>query len=550
MNKLFYLSSDPGSGKTHWIAKRLRRNQQRKEVITVYAAPSRQLLQEVEAKVPKSIKIDGTVYPSHVVKHIHKELKHARLGDVILITHAAFVKLQKFYQPENIEIIIDETMDLICEFDSRKLVRSLDWFLSIVDLKQSKDPNFERYKQLKIKPAKIKEVKRYIRSEDQDQAISIDETKQLLKYILDDRYKVLLSGTDKNVYVIVTLIDTAVFKIFKRSIFSSAFIESTEMFHLLLRDYQMLSVEHKVKLRDIRHQYSNVVIHPLFNRNRVFSKNQRDNCIVVPKEHKESLETNFSKNGKFSIEKLKKFQRQTRISSKGVDKKLIQATESIRGMLDHFYAVIRTSPNFGENTLVVVNKDVESYRPPVGLLIPPKSHGLNCYSTFTRLAFFAALNPNKRRLAFYRSVIPDYDPIYDWLINTLAQSVTRTAVRNPNNEQKIHVLVPDLTSAKLLKKKLYGMPSIKKLKEASDYAVLGIKDTLSAREKEERQKQAKKRYQDKNKDEIKAYKKTTEYQQRNKEYQQRYRERHREERREHLRNYMREYRKRLKEQSK
>jgi hypothetical protein len=541
MKKLHYISANPGSGKTHWIIKRLRRNIKRRELISLYVAPSKRLLSEVEQCLPKCLRIDGSTHHTRVVFHIHSALKHAKPGDVLLITHAAFVRIKEFFQDENLEVIIDETIDLICEFNTRKLVQSLDWFLSIVDLHLPDDPTYKDYKLLKIKPEKRKEVRKYIKSSDSDSSINVDETKELLKYILDDRYRVFISGMQrKDFYLIVTLIDTSVFKRFKRAIFSSAFIESTEMFHLLDKDYIMVDATAKAKLRQIDHQYANVVIYPLFKRNRIFSKNQRDSCIVVPKEHTEVLQLNFSQDDRFCLEAFNSFKRgaiqrlkKTETKHQSLD---FIAVHKVRGMLDHFYRIVKRSKIFGEDTLIVVNKDVESYKPPVGALMPAKSHGLNCYSDYTKVAFFTALNPDRYRTKFYKSVIPEYDPTNDWLINTLAQAVTRTSVRNPSNTQKVHVLVPDLTTARLLKKKLHGLPTIRIEDFAEDYNVLGVRDLLSKREREKRNRQKIEKFKNKNPN----------YQ---KEYHKQWREKNREKNRERNREYMRQYRLRKKQEA-
>lgn len=104
-----------------------------------------------------------------------------------------------------------------------------------------------------------------------------------------------------------------------------------------------------------------------------------------------------------------------------------------------------------------------------------KCHGLNEYSGYANIISLAALYPKPDIRNFYTAVVPQYDTQEDWMINTLAQCVYRTSLRDPESEDFIVIIVPNILIARSLQLKLKALPILLKHRMKGKHRVLSKK---------------------------------------------------------------------------
>jgi hypothetical protein len=94
--------------------------------------------------------------------------------------------------------------------------------------------------------------------------------------------------------------------------------------------------------------------------------------------------------------------------------------------------------------------------------LPNVPHGLNDYADYHNIAFLSALNPTPDHYRFLASVGLDAMAVYNAIYHqALYQSLMRTALRDPDNQQPINAIVPDLAAARYLQSVFDGAKVVK-----------------------------------------------------------------------------------------
>jgi len=101
-----------------------------------------------------------------------------------------------------------------------------------------------------------------------------------------------------------------------------------------------------------------------------------------------------------------------------------------------------------------------SGRPEVVFTVPrtPQLHGINKYSNRRGFTHLAALNPDPGLIRVYAGLIPKYDVDQDHSIENLVQTLYRTNLRDPDGVGPVLMIVPYMTGAHLLAKKIKCEP--------------------------------------------------------------------------------------------
>ena len=529
-----YLSAMPGAGKTTWILKHMYENFKKKRCIIVYAAPTKLLLTQVQADLFSRYNIHGEIILKErgdstiIEEKIDDFLYEAKKGDILLISHEALLRSKKrWHNSDIIELIVDEQMTLIREipqFQPQIKISTWDSLFEPIVL--------NTFSEIKIRKGKIKEAKELRKKLCSDAETHDSLSIKFLDWIMDSTFEVFAQCKKNKDFMkvsSVSIVSTSVFNNVNRAILVGAFLDSTEMFHVLKRDgHELVEMKENVFLRDMEHRFSKLKIYPLFARKRIISKSSRS-LLVCPTEFKQEIEQKYYKKGKFQKQN---FFRDSRIAansrrdlnskckSKGKqlpekdDRAIYFEDNSRLTVIDYFLKVWKTHPLFGlkeeSPTLLAANRDILTEQITslparyLDKLLSPKSHGLNSYTRYNRIAYFATMLPNPNRGKFYKDVLKGYSS-KEWTINALAQSVTRTAVRNPDSNETVNVLVPDFECAMELKKKFYDLPKILKLDIFNEYSILEnhlYKDYTGLTHDEKKRRRSSDYYQE-NQEEIK-----------------------------------------------
>lgn len=129
---------------------------------------------------------------------------------------------------------------------------------------------------------------------------------------------------------------------------------------------------------------------------------------------------------------------------------------------DQILSVVRDNTNQG--ALIATNKAFEEVVKADNHfeVISAKSHGLNAYSHVNEAAVIYSANPNPYDIAFMQTcaAVLGFDTnalvdayIYENVLDMLYQTVTRTAIRDPNYKNQLTFFVPDLRCAEFLDSK-------------------------------------------------------------------------------------------------
>ena len=123
--------------------------------------------------------------------------------------------------------------------------------------------------------------------------------------------------------------------------------------------------------------------------------------------------------------------------------RLIQATKQLFGDKNFLWQANKSMPGnpFGSN----------------GQRLPNKPHGLNAYSEIHNIAFLSALNPPSDHFRFLETRgLTGGDVRRAIYFQAAYQSVMRTSIRDPNNQDPKRIVVPDLHLAEYLQSKFPG----------------------------------------------------------------------------------------------
>lgn len=443
--------------------------------------------------------------------------RSAKPGDCLFITHQAFLNLAGLRSRKRIEVIFDEAGSFTIQSRKIKLDPvSLRVFHEYVDFTVCSDGKGQKteYRRLRLR-----------KEADWDHIPHIQLDKDfvaLLERLKSRRYDVYTinnRGDDHLFFDVVS--PTRIFRGFKRAVVMSAFFESSEMYHILAKRNRMVCINEELDMdrmrRILKNRYSKVVLHPVAVARKsavtgeslpILTKTLlHGNLLVTDKQYKMLLAFRArwrshlgQRNTAVTLIKLLRQGLSYLDSRSEFSMALRELKNKLRGafgnptmdpleifldistgILDEHDAISTAN---GGAALLVINKGLTRKQQHLAEqfeVISPRSHGMNQWSDRTALVFLGAFNPTPTMAKFFKFYIPKYNPTFEWVGNTALQNMNRTCIRDPNNINVVHAVLPDELIAKYVADQLGGVPKVMKprisigmyLNEKTDFKLFG-----------------------------------------------------------------------------
>lgn len=504
--KIYYLSCPPGVGKTRLAVHRMQAHLRESKGLIVYVAPTIDLLKEVRSFLCKGLEdserekirtaVSETVERGTVSFRLTALLNGESLpglpmqrlapGSVILMTHRGFLSLpDTLPRKDEMTVIFDEAYKFTAEFKPIKLKNEKERkILADLIAKNSKAVRNTSFRKFKLMSWPV-EAKLISHSKDGRKQFSV--LSEVLESAMNSRTDLYVrEGASQHHFHEITL-PSRVFQGFKTSIIMSAFLEDTQMWHLLKdnphvelkplwvrKEYKHIKkrvLEHTARIRD---RFARLCIFPLTLQSQPLSMTRLVNGVMVSSDKIDKLRTRLERLGIGSLYNLMQMADYTSILEPTESElKALHLLKKCKAKRNPFAWYMKTASEFVETlrqegkvqgrVLVSVN---ERYTKELGdnyqeyLRISTMSHGLNQYRDSNTLIYIAAVHPNPMTIALYHAVIPEYDYLKDHLADSCTQAVTRLCIRDVESETIAYVLLPDMGTAELLRSKLMGRPTI------------------------------------------------------------------------------------------
>lgn len=428
-----YVSAPAGSGKTY-TAIRYAVDMAKLGEKVIIAQPSKQCISEWHPKTReyadgfKSTKVpvyrfDGDVCEAgHILQAILEHMEDpAKRGEVMFITHAALLSITDWPLPENWHLIVDEIPNPDRFFDKHLPVNH--GFLS--DAIEWEDFSADNVRVIASDTALLE---RYARNEQRDDIDGLfqDMAKCLLSpyfktfAVRENLHRSLDGDTEGGKYPLYMfgLLQPWVFDGFKSAIIMGAcFIES-----LLYMLWSIQGVDFK------RH-------------NRLTS-----GLRYTEHPNGDRLEIYYLTDDKWS--------KRLSTKSKELDGKPVSNND---------IALEAVKEVFGDEPFTyLVNKDAEDkarlmFHDCAAEPLPHSPHGLNCFDHYDNIAAIASFLPPPYHHRFLSNFNLDGDAIRDAVHNqTIYQAITRTSLRDLDNDKPVKVLVTDKHVADWLARQFPG----------------------------------------------------------------------------------------------
>lgn len=370
---------------------------------------------------PKIHKLHGdslAVPHKRVCDDLNSRLRNSEpdVGEVLICTHAAFLKLKYFHNPSAWDVIIDEIPDVVTTYD--ELIKVYDKDSDILDYLDITDTE-ETYVPLKIRrkrgiKARVKGFGRY------------HKLKPLADMLLDPYATTYIKRSAWNQF--------------------PSKMRSEDSFKL--QAYSVLNA-------NFFHRFNSVTVMGAHFKDSLFSKVMEhegisfyDAGIDGDDLDTSNLRYQHHVQGELtSISYLTENAWSKWFRSKPVD----PSVPNIKVMDD----VISTAFDHTDNEAVLYtfNNDVgdfENHRSSMRLSGSP--YGLNCYMDYTSIIFLSSLNPTP---GFYHFLLEKYGIDSEFVANAIYfqkayQAIMRTAIRNPEDTRIKKIVVPDRRLAEWL----------------------------------------------------------------------------------------------------
>ena len=458
---------------------------------------------------------------------VESHINNANPGDCFLITQVAYFNSLKLENKDKIILLFDEAGDVSIKSDSVIIDSQSEKFfnskiyLELFPLESDfimdhRDPEVCINKKdcAPLFRAHMKDraaLKEYI---DTPRTNRNDGVLKLLKTIADPKFSVfLLPKSEENRYVFYNFLSPDYcFEGFKKTILISAFFENSELFSILKKNYTLKDLSHKVnpdRVKKLKEGYKNVTIIPLTDLAAHMSKNFiwnsfaiksdkidvfSDNYINILKEVMQGKENDLIKR-KRSIKELCEALMDKSLMHKFLEeypktekelRRIVESPKELPIIMEPqtwlqqaAYKVLNklkeTKKYRNRRPLIVLNNNIEEGKEHEGFKrIKVKSHGLNEYEKYTSIAFFAALLPTPDMMSFYSIYMDTYEFEKQWVVSNVIQSLTRTAIRKIDNNEKIYIIVLSEKTANSIKSTLYGKPVINLDYKQKDFVFFDI----------------------------------------------------------------------------
>jgi hypothetical protein len=506
---VFYLSTLPGAGKTHWATTEMARRILNKERITLFVGPTLRLLKEVKSKLLEKTKKPDRIHlvdsnhgnvPSQVAQLLDmyvpddapKVFSPVEKGSVILMTHEAFLRLPPKVDKSKLSVIFDEARKFVVQMAPLGLkynTKELELFRKM--LKESGKTIKRNGKETQFTHLKLDKVPKYFK--DMTASDAMKRQYPVMLGLMDE-------ATNPNVDVYVykdkrakkqwsfqkVIMPARIFHGFKEMIIMAAFLHDSQMWHFL-------SISPEIQLIDItRSKYADKVnkimkgqatklierfkamtILPLTRQEQQLSINRLNYGILTPDNVSGRLRVEIEQLGVKSTKDI--YMAYSQAGIRKANPKSSQAIDLIEdnGGLFHpfnWYTKIaleiikrlKAAGKLKGKPLAACNKDFEHIidNNPVFERISTQSHGLNTHMKSNCVYYAAGIQPNNQTKSLFNTLLPRYDINKDYLADSCVQCVTRSSVRDKDSKDKVYVILPDLHLAKLLYEKMEYHPKI------------------------------------------------------------------------------------------
>lgn len=516
---IHYLSSLPGVGKTRWATRLMRHHLKKGRGLIFYVAPTIDLLEEVRSILREGLdrehrkKIVFAVSSFQVsVREKVSEVLRDKIesgsdfsladGSIVLMTHEGFLRLpQNLPRKDETLVIFDEARKLTAQLNpihlanerERKMFRDLVAKNSSVVYGPSGEETPFRHFILSEWPKEIKEISHSSRSREHyaslREVISSAMNLRTDLYVRMKERKHWSDASDKWINFYEVTVPSRVFEGFREVILMAAFLEDSQMWHFLAASRRVRLVplsEHPrygrtlksfhERMHRILERFSRVCLFPLSNQSTPLSMTRLVNGIMVPEKDYLEVKSALEEFGlqKTAVVKEVLMDRAARPPKPGTpERRALRVLRDAGAVGDPFSWYMRSAKKFIEvlkeegkvegKTLVVVNdrniQKLERKHPSLKR-ISTVSNGLNKYKKSNTLIFAAAINPDPKVAALYRTILKDYDYVKDHLADSCVQSVTRLCVRDTQSDVVAYVILPDTAMAEILREKMLRIPPI------------------------------------------------------------------------------------------
>lgn len=471
-------------------------------------------------------------------------------GCVLMMTHEAFIRLPTFERQNNITVVFDEARKFVLEplaATEDKVVKegnakrkwkkgnevTLDTVVDIdamnallgehsekVSIPRSKGQDGSIYYLLKPKLGEIPaDLSKFMTSSDSS-LMQYPSIKKMWRQACNPRFDVYVrvtktvkgTGSTRALSLLVheILIPSKVFHGYQKVILLGAYLNSSQMFHLLLSDRTVKLVDlRSLELKSLDFireresgmldRFASVTVWPLTQDHLKISINKYDSAVVVPEQYAKEVAEALSNLGismktlldKFGAAAYKKeMLRDGLVPPRNRPSEVITDAEmafldlledsgghpdlfvwfmeqslflrkyltKVGELSDHPPLLVANHVHTPQAKIYLMEGDEEGptkLRPDrVFRRISAFSHGLNTYMDSNMIVYLAALNPPPDYCLLMKVILPDYEIDKDHAAEACIQAISRTNVRVGQSSQKVHVVLPDMGLANLVAEKM------------------------------------------------------------------------------------------------
>lgn len=499
MQKIHYVSSLPGTGKTHWAVKRLAQHIYKKDGVVLYVAPTIRLQNEIEKYLVEALppqfkgkvinlnsnSIDVSVIQTLIISLEGAETKDSRGrslqaacdGMVYIISHASFIAIKSFPNPGRITVYFDEARHLVAliakiQLHSEKEITAFNTYIK---------PNLNNNTFTKLTC-----------SEEDNRTIKSTLISTAAKRQFDTIDKVVDSATNPRVDIYAKAragkysfyeakLPIHIFQGFRYVVVMASHFEQSQMYAMLKNtDCELIDITETLNLDETRiiNRYMMTTCYPLLDIPYGVTSTMYDGMLIDSNKREQVLQR-LKEITPLSVESLAGVVRNpTRFDLEKEDKAEAMAFLKDNGVIeDPFKYLLQKSFTLARKVsddapLLVINKRHRSYA--IDLLknnldytegmdyyiLPGKPQGLNIYSERTCVIFLAACNPSPELIQLFGHLLPHYDWKMDFSADYILQAVTRSNIRKTGSLKPVHIITADSLLADTLNVKLRGFMNI------------------------------------------------------------------------------------------
>lgn len=519
--KIEYISGLPGLGKTRWSLRRTVRRVKNKRGLTIYVAPTKELLRQFQKDLAKQLSLLSIDAGKHVVRIVstsrgasrakvrvsvpevvmrylngrldlatYRRLPKPTNQTVLLITQETFYRLRPEQMPEDLlksaHVFFDEAKKSI--LGKRLILGNLACAKYLDDLCYlTKDKGYYRVtRRLEIDVNKsISDLLKMGLPNGQ-----INNLTTILEYLNSGNAEVYIpqdSFQKRNSLQCVTL-PVRAFVGYGGVTLMAAHLEKSQMYHMLkategvrLIDKTHTVRRYKERKAEILNRYSRVTIAPLTLQTDTLSLFRLHNYMVpqhrldiisgrlhdigATQQHVdralEYIESGDNVNYDEDVEPTRRaYIELTRKENKVEFNPISWLLKSSVRVKKHFAKrnkINSASLLFVNNAFV---EDAEAYLEQF-TRVSTYSYGLNRYSKTHIATYLAAINPDLRQTNFMKAFLgPSYDIKDDYTADTCLQCVSRTSIRDTKSKEPVLLIVPDLALAQMLYRDMCERPTL------------------------------------------------------------------------------------------